>query len=351
MTAIFAEENNKSYLPFRAAALDIGSNSCRLLIAEAVADSRPTGSEKAKLKTLYYDLKTTRLASGIEKSGRLNSQSLERTVAALKDFSSRLQEYQVQRYRMVGTSALREVSDASRLKSAIKSETGLELEIITGQQEAELIYRGASAALDSSTGGLVIDIGGGSTEIITEESDRILPVSLKMGAVRFTERFISNPDLPISSGEIKKLKETALALLQSNQQLSSRNRAESAHLQKPDEKASDESLTAPEAVGVGGTITNLAAVQQKMTSYRPEIIEGYNLAREEVDSLIELFASRSLKERQGITGLQPARADIITAGTVILSALLEHFQLPAIKVSEQDILSGLLREELNISPR
>lgn len=433
MPAISEEKNTCGYQPYRAAALDIGSNSCRILIAESAVqkssqtfltdndstdNSNPpncseTGacpadqksaanqlpdSQKVELKPVYHDLKTTRLAAGIEKNGRLNTESLERTVAALKNFSSRLQEYQVSCYRMVGTSALREVSDADRLKAEIKAETGLELKIITGQREAELIYRGASAVLDSSCGGLVIDIGGGSTEIITKKSGRILPVSLRMGAVRFTERFITDPVRPIPGREITGIKEKALDLLRSSQQFFSLNKNESLNLPKPQNTllksgkfsenfnpgtalselsclsgerdnadrefgaAPQESGAVPDrsnnppgespavsgAVGVGGTITSLAAVQQKMASYCPEIIEGYYLSLEEVNSLIELFASRSLQERQAVTGLQPARADIITAGTVILSVLLEYFQLSGIKVSEQGILYGILREELNL---
>lgn len=408
MTVISAEKNSSHHRPLRAAALDIGSNSCRILIAEAAVqedsrtfsadkdstdysnspessepadrpahpeaadadgpdsprraafwnpDSRETsapadsgsrepeaarasGSHKKELKPVYYDLKTTRLAAGIEKSGRLNSESLEKTVAALKDFSRRLQQYQVSPYWMVGTSALREVSDAGRLKAEIKAETGLELKIITGQREAELIYRGASAVLtSSSSGGLVIDIGGGSTEIITKKSGRILPVSLRMGAVRFTERFISDPARPIPGSEITGLKEAAFALIRASRELSPLDKTHTSPVESP---------AVPGAVGVGGTITSLAAIRQEMASYNPEIIEGYYLSLEEVNFLIDLFASRSLEARQEITGLQPARADIITAGTIILSALLEYFRLSGIKVSEQDILYGILREELNL---
>ncbi len=388
MTAFSEEKKTSRNRPLRAAALDIGSNSCRILIAE-VADSfsqktdreavalEASGTREVELRPIYYDLKTTRLAAGIEESGRLNLDSLDRTIAALKNFRNKLQEYQVSRCRMVGTSALREVSDAGRFAEKIVAETGLELKIISGQREAELVYRGASAGLENSAGGLVIDIGGGSTEVITKKSGSILPVSLRMGAVRFTERFITDPARPITEKEISRIKEAASDLLESSSQLSTlkkpersvlpRNGKSSLKSGKPDEVSkpragskesfqvseepdttSGKSPAFPGAVGVGGTITSLAAVQQEMSTYRPELIEGYYLSREEVETLIKLFASRTLEERQEITGLQLARADIITAGTVILAALLKYFQLPGIRVSEQDILYGLLREELKI---
>ncbi len=359
MTAFSEEKKNSRNRPLRAAALDIGSNSCRILIAE-VGDSlsrktnrkaavleAPGNRGEGKLRPIYYDLKTTRLAAGIEESGRLNSASRERTIAALKNFKNKLQEYQVFRCRMVGTSALREVNNARRFAAEIKAETGLELKVISGQREAELVYRGASAGLDNSSGALVIDIGGGSTEVITKKSGSIKPVSLKMGAVRFTERFITDPVHPITENEIASIKDAAFDLLKSSSQLSS--------LKKPGKsvlsgsgKPSPKSSAFPGAVGVGGTITSLAAVQQEMSTYCSELIEGYYLGLKEVETLIELFASRTLEERQEIPGLQAARADIITAGTAILAALLQYFQLPGIRVSEKDILYGLLREELKL---
>ncbi len=394
MTAISEEIKTSLDTPFRAAALDIGSNSCRILIAEVAepvsrkaereaAALETFGNKKVELIPIYYDLKTTRLAAGIEENGRLNSDSLERTIAALKNFRNKLQKYQVSRYRMVGTSALREVSDASRLAAVIEAETGLELKIISGQREAELVYQGASAGFENFSGGLVIDIGGGSTEIITKKSGSIFPVSLRMGAVRFTERYITDPARSITEKEITSIREATFDLLDSSSQLSALEKPASSVLpkteksspkssqpeevSKPDEVSkslagskksyqvpeksdttSDKSSDSPGAVGVGGTITTLAAVQQEMSTYHPELIEGYYLSREEVETLIELFASRVLEERQAIIGLQPARADIITAGTVILSVLLKFFQLPGIRVSEQDILYGLVREELKL---
>ena len=297
----------------KAAAIDIGTNSCRLLIAE----KNSTNS----FEILKRGLRITRLGEGVDSSRRLKNSAVERVYEALKEYKKIITDYQVEKIRVVGTSALRDVKNSKILENKI-DDLGLELEIISGKKEAELNYLGA---VDNLRGNfLLVDIGGGSTEFIWPVNEEINFESLDIGCVRMTERFISNPEEEINFLDIKKMKKYILELL--NKKL---------NLEKQ-----------IKIIGVGGTITTAAAMKLKMEKYDSNMIEGTELTLTELKDMVENLSTKPLEERKGIKGLQPKRADIIVAGLVILDSILSFLAINSLNVSDHDLLYGLLKKEL-----
>ena len=297
----------------KAAAIDIGTNSCRLLIAE----KNSTNS----FEILKRGLRITRLGEGVDSSRRLKNSAVERVYEALKEYKKIITDYQVEKIRVVGTSALRDVKNSKILENKI-DDLGLELEIISGKKEAELNYLGA---VDNLRGNfLLVDIGGGSTEFIWPVNEEINFESLDIGCVRMTERFISTPEEEINFLDIKKMKKYILELL--NKKL---------NLEKQ-----------IKIIGVGGTITTAAAMKLKMEKYDSNMIEGTELTLTELKDMVENLSTKPLEERKGIKGLQPKRADIIVAGLVILDSILSFLAINSLNVSDHDLLYGLLKKEL-----
>lgn len=300
-------------MSLKAAAVDIGTNSCRLLIAQK--------NETDGLNILERKLKFTRLGEGVDSTKELKSSAVNRVIKALREYKKIIDKYQINKVRVVGTSALRDVENSDLLSDQLK-DIGLELEIISGKKEAELNFKGAADNLDDNF--LLIDIGGGSTEFIWSNNKGINFESLDIGCVRMTERFISEPKKTISDAEINALKKYVLGLFKSKLEF-------------------NKSL---KVKGVGGTITTLAAVNLKMDDYDSQKIEGTIITLTELKKIISQLSSLNLTARNKIKGLQPKRADIITAGLVILEAILDYINIEELSVSDRDLLYGLLKEEL-----
>ncbi|MGM0414393.1 MAG: Ppx/GppA phosphatase family protein [Bacillota bacterium] len=296
----------------RAAAIDFGSNSSRLLIAEY---------DTGRINVIYQDLITTRLAKSIEDNKLLNLDSINKTIEAAKEFNNKMKNYRVEKYRSAGTSALRDANNSADFIKLLKDETGIDLDIISGNKEAKLTYSGATSDTDNSEN-IVIDIGGGSTEFIKMEEGITQEVSFDMGAVRFTERFIADPALKISEADQERIITEATNYLQEKLQ----------------------SNTKKDFIGVGGTITTLAAIDKKITNFDPKKIEGYILERASINNIINDLSNMAINERKKVNGLQKERADIIITGSLILEAILEYFSVDAIKVSNKDLLYGLIIE-------
>ncbi|MGM0421005.1 MAG: DUF501 domain-containing protein [Bacillota bacterium] len=303
----------------RVAAIDFGSNSCRLLIAE---------NSEGEITPVYYDLNITRLAAGVDASRLLNKDSVARTLKVLRKYRSKMDEYHVSDYRAVGTSALRDVDNPEILLEPLDKELDIEVEIISGEEEARLTYLGCTGKTSKSNFQLVIDIGGGSTEFIFTEKEDMKYFTLDMGAVRFTERYVVDPAGSLSDIEKDELLKAAKNLLE-----------EKLHFNK---KAVN-----LEAIGVGGTITTLATINLGITDYEPHLIEDYNLTVQDLKNIIQKLSSYELKKRKEIDGLQPKRADVILAGSIILLAILEYLNLEGIKISDKDILYGITAGLLN----
>ncbi len=297
----------------KAAAIDIGTNSSRLLIGEKKSAS--------SFDILLRKLEITRLGEGVDQSKMLKEEAVDRVFKTLKKYRAVIDQYQVNQVRVIGTSALRDVDNSDILRDKL-SELGFELEIISGEKEAELNYLGAASNLDTDF--LLIDIGGGSTEFIWSEAEEIKFKSLDIGCVRMTEKFISNPGNKINSVEADKLNNYLKKILSTNLNF------------KKDLKVK----------GVGGTITTLAAVKLGMEEYDSNKIENLKLKKSEIENIISNLSSLNLEKREKIKGLQPKRADIIIAGLIILRNILDYIKSPELLVSDHDLLYGLLKEEL-----
>ncbi len=293
----------------RRAAIDIGTNSVRLLVADV---------EDGRITPVLQRMEITRLGEGLSQSPVLIPQAIGRTVRAVREFAAEAEQAGAASLVVFGTSALREAHNRATLERDLKP---LRVRILTGEQEAELSFFGALAGLPDLTGRiLVLDIGGGSTELTLGTRERIeARTSLPLGAVRLTERFIRSD--PAAEVELEALSRTVAQSLGPYRKTFSR----------PDV-----------AVGVGGTATTLVAVDLALDPYDPTRVHGARLSRQKVSSMARGLCAMPLALRRRLPGLQPERADIICAGAVLLATLLRELEIPELVVSESDLLWGAL---------
>jgi exopolyphosphatase/guanosine-5'-triphosphate,3'-diphosphate pyrophosphatase len=298
----------------RSAAIDIGTNSIRLLISDY------DGSEFCILERR---MEITRIGKNLGISKNILKKSADATSKVLQKYNRLMQEYGVERYRAVGTSALRKAANSGWFISYIKDNTGIDVEKITGEEEARLSFQGASAAIKPGTQILVIDIGGGSTEFILGNIDMELDFneSIDIGSVSLSERFIKS-DKPTHS-ELKDMQGY----------VKDRIRPVINKIRVKD------GLT---LVGVAGTITTIAAIDLKLETYDSEVIHQHILKGRRVNNIYHLLCSLTLKERRRVPGLQPERADIIIGGTAVLVEIMDLLEIKSLIVSEQDILDGII---------
>lgn len=284
----------------RIAAIDIGTNSCRLLIAEVCADG---------FRILCRDLESTRMGQGLAANGVLSMEAIERTVACLQHFQEHLAHYQVQAYRVVATSAVREAENRQEfLERVEKGCCGMRVEVITGEEEAWLSYQGVRRGLGSKTSPLVVDLGGGSTEIVWQDHHPRM-LSFPVGAVRATEE--------------------AMAVTRIQDIL--------APLQDISRK-----LDAYPLVFVGGTATSLVAVKLALPEYKSELVHGHRLMLREIEQILQDLQHMSLDERRHVAGLQPRRADIIVQGACIMLVVMKIIGRDQTLVSESDLLDAII---------
>lgn len=282
-------------MPVRAS-IDIGSNSVRLLVAEI---------ERGTVRPLVRELRTTRLGSGLAGNGRLPDAAVRQTLQVLDVWREMLTAYPDTRPVVVATSAVREAANATSFLEAVRRATGWEVKVVTGAEEAALSYRGATSALGLAAA-VVVDIGGGSTEIAFPGPNGLESQSFPVGAVRAAP-----------PAETAGLLDPVLQRLQEN--------------------------NLP-LVGVGGTFTTLAAMQHVLMVYDPDIVHGTVLRLAEIKRWEKELVGLSLEERRQLPGLQPQRADIIVAGTTIARTVVEGSGQQEITVSEADLLWALLEE-------
>ncbi len=299
--------------PARYAAIDCGTNSTRLLIADAAG------------ATLDRRMRLTRLGQGVDATGRLAPEAIERTVAALGEYREAMDASGVARVRMTATSAARDAANRDDFFDAAQRVVGARPELLGGDEEGRLSFRGATAELDPAGGPyLVVDIGGGSTEFAVGPAGAAPDgvVSLDIGCVRLTEKFLHH-DPP-----------TAVELSQ----------ALSVVRDYLDDVARDipAATEARALVGLAGTVTTVAAVELGLAEYDRARIHHFALTREAVEDVFRTLATESRAERAHNPGLEPGRADVIVAGTAILAAVMRYFEQPSCLVSEADILDGLV---------
>lgn len=296
----------------RIAAIDIGSNSIRLLVAQ---------TNGLEIKPICKELRTTRLGSGVDSSGLLSPRAMQATLEAVGRYKDKAISMGAADILVIATSAVR---DAKNGESFIEKIRGMALDarILDGRQEAEMGFLGAVLGCKHSGGSVfIVDIGGGSTELVLGNNLKMKKrESLGLGAVRLTERFVRND--PIDMTEMVEMEQYIMGIVTRD--------------------AKDIRPKASNMIGIGGTITSLAAMDQGMEEYDSDRIHNYVLTRAVVKNLLKKLSGMNIRERQKIPGLQYGRADIIVAGALILKCLMEHWGFEKLTVSEWDNLEGVI---------
>jgi exopolyphosphatase/guanosine-5'-triphosphate,3'-diphosphate pyrophosphatase len=293
----------------RVAAIDIGSNSTRLLIAD-VEDGQVTPVERRST--------VTQLGRGVDLSGRLAAEAIEATCGAVGPYLAKLREMGAEAVDAIATSAVRDADNGSAFIAELRERFALSARVLDGEEEARLSYLGATSEAVPEVPTLVIDIGGGSTEMIVGVGREIeFHTSLQAGVVRHTERhLVSDPPTAVE------LEELAADL---------RSLIEAATLEAPRAEA---------GIAVAGTPTSLAAIELELDPYDPRRVHGHVLELRSIQRMLSRLASVPLGQRTEITGLHPDRAPTIVAGVVMLVEAMRAFDLERITVSEHDILYG-----------
>ena len=298
----------------RVAVIDLGSNSIRLLIKDIFGTS---------MATVHKELATTRLGRGVAENLQLDEQSMADTLLVLEDFMDKANSKNSERIFAFGTSALREAKNSSDFIKRVH-QLGIDVDILSGQEEALLSFKGVKAGLDISGQVLVIDIGGGSTELILGSDIIQKSESLPVGAVRFTHKYFRLE--PPNTKDIEEAKAVINTL--SSDFAICLNQVRQTH--------------ETTAVGVGGTLTTLSAMVQELKVYDPQKVHGHVLKKAYVDEIYSKLLTLTNDEKRNLPGLMPQRADIITAGTFIAKTLMESLDLNQIMISETDIMEGYL---------
>jgi exopolyphosphatase/guanosine-5'-triphosphate,3'-diphosphate pyrophosphatase len=296
----------------RIAVLDLGTNSTRLLVA---------GVRGGDLEQLERRTSITRLGQGVDGSGRLAPEAIERVLDAVGEYREAIDELRAERVVAIATSAVRDAANGGELLDALRERYGIEARTITGDEEARLTFLGATSGRPDGEPALVIDIGGGSTELVIGRpgAEPDFHVSTQAGSVRQTERHITADPPP--EDQLRELRAEVGTILESR--IPPKVREAVTH-----------------GIAVAGTATSLAAIAQELEPYDPERVHGYPLAREEAERILAQLASVPLEERQQIAGLHPQRAPTIVAGAAILVEAMGAFGLDRVEVSEADILQG-----------
>lgn len=298
------------------AVIDVGTNSIKFHAAKKKADG--------SLETVLDQNDIARLGEGLRETGLIAPEALERNALSVAAFAEKAKELGAVP-EIVGTMALRTAKNAADFASRVKELTGLDVRIIPGEEEARLSYLAVLSGLPLAGGELVtFDTGGGSTEFVYGKgTEMVRKFSIPLGAVRITEEFFA--DDPVRPGSV----DAAVKEIRSS-------------------LTGGGVLGSPEViVGMGGTVTSLASVKFKMETYDPDVVQGSVLTLAELKDMVAMFASMTLEERKGVTGLQPKRADVILAGTCIVCAILELLGASSFTVSDRGLRHGLAYELFN----
>lgn len=294
------------------AAIDCGTNSTRLLVSDG------GGRTRARL------MEITRLGKGVDATGSLEPAAIERTIATLRRYRDEMDRHGVERVRITATSAARDAVNRDDFFDAAEAIVGARPELLGGDEEGRLSFSGATADLDPADGPfLVVDIGGGSTEFAVGSAVCEAVRSLDMGCVRLTEKFLHHD--PPRARELSE----ALAVVD-------------LHLDDV-EREMPQVRGVHRFVGLAGTITTVAAVEQGLPAYDPDKIHHFVLTRAAVEDVFRTLATETVAQRKDNPGMEPERADVIVGGLCVLVAIMRRFDFDECLVSEADILDGLVR--------
>jgi len=294
----------------RVAAVDLGTNTTRLLVAD-VEHGRITGEVERLLGI-------TRLGDGVDTSGRLSDEAMERVARCVAEYAGRARELGSEPPLAVATSAVRDAENGDEFLDAAGLALGVRPELLSGDEEARLSFRGATADIAPQEGPfLIIDLGGGSTVLVLGESEPEAAVSLQLGCVRMTERHLKSD--PPTSGELA----ACVADV--------RRTLKGAHI---------DASRAKTFVGLAGTVTALAGMQLGLRAYDASRTHHSLLTLEQVEAAFQRLSSLDVASRRPLLA-QPERAEVIVGGAAVLATLLRHFDIRTLRVSEHDILDGL----------
>jgi exopolyphosphatase / guanosine-5'-triphosphate,3'-diphosphate pyrophosphatase len=295
----------------RVAAIDCGTNSIRLLIADVTA---------GRLIDIARRMEIVRLGEGVDRTGRLSDAALARTRKALQVYAAEIAELGIDRVRMCATSASRDASNAADFRAMVREVLGVDPEVISGDDEARLSFAGAVSGLDAEPPFLIVDIGGGSTEFVTGADGVEHAISMDIGCVRMTERHLpSDPPTPAeiaaATRDITEAVDTALAAVPGRD----------AHT----------------LVGLAGTVTTVVALAQGLPAYDPSRIHHARVSREAVAKVADELLAMTTAERLALPVMHPGRADVIGGGALILKIIMERSGQATMIASEHDILDGI----------
>lgn len=310
----------------RVAAIDLGTNTVRLLVGE------PGGA--GGYRPIFAAQEITRLGQDLLPDRILKPEPVRRTLAALSRFHQAAASRGAARIAVVGTSALREAENRQAFLARARREIGLTVRVVSGEEEARLTLLGVRTALSIGRGRLLLmDIGGGSTEFVLADGPDVLgTASTGLGAVKLTEAHLrSDPPRP---GELAALRDAVAA------RIASLRRQELARLGRD---APPQSTT---FVGTAGTATSLAAIDLALDPYDPERVNGHRLTRQRIEALARHLTALPLVRRRRIPGLEPGRADVIVAGTLVCLGAMDGLGFPAITVSDGGLREGILLDLL-----
>jgi exopolyphosphatase/guanosine-5'-triphosphate,3'-diphosphate pyrophosphatase len=321
----------------RVAGIDCGTNSIRLLVADLIAGAASVsdpasvaatgsaaGASAVSLVDVHREMRVVRLGQGVDETGRLAPEAIERTRLALVDYGRLIAELGAERVRMVATSATRDASNAEEFRAMVRATLGNEPEVITGLAEAELSFAGAVGGLPGVASPLLVaDIGGGSTELVLglpAERRVTAAHSMDVGCVRLTERHLHSD--PPTAAQIEATRADVLAAL------------ERASADVPVREAAG-------FVGVAGTVTTIVAIALQLPAYSAESIHGSRISFAEVCAVTERLLTMTRDERAALPVMHPGRVDVIGGGALVLRTVMEFVGADTVIASEHDILDGI----------
>jgi exopolyphosphatase / guanosine-5'-triphosphate,3'-diphosphate pyrophosphatase len=297
----------------RVAAVDLGTNSIRLLVARLAEG-------ETELSDLARDMVITRIGQGVDRTKQLDPEALRRTTRVLERYSRRARALGAERIHLTATSAVRDASNRDELAAAVERATGEPMEVLSGHEEALIGFEGATRGLDMPSPFLVLDIGGGSTEFVIGDRRPTSAISAQIGSVRLTERYVHTD--PPSYEELDKLELAVTSVLH----------------QVEDRVPVHDATT---LVAVAGTATTVQAIALGLPEYDPERLHRTILSRDEAESVYRLLADMTTEERRAIPVMAPGREDVIPAGASILVMAMRRWGFRQALVSETDLLDGL----------
>jgi exopolyphosphatase/guanosine-5'-triphosphate,3'-diphosphate pyrophosphatase len=295
--------------PNRVAIIDIGTNSTRLLVADVT---------EGRVRPLERRSTVTRLGRGVDLSGHLAAEAIEDVCRTVAGYMETIRELDAGEIDAIATSAARDADNGGAFVAELRERFALSARVLDGDEEARLTYLGATAEQPPSEPTLVVDIGGGSTELVVGAGEEIsFHTSLQAGVVRHSERYVASD--PPAASELEELAADVRGLIES---------------------AVGTGIEASRGIAVAGTPTSLAAVEMELVPYDPNRVHGHRLELPSIQRMLSRLASLPLAERVEVAGLHPERAPTIVAGVVILIEAMRAFGLEEVAVSEHDILYG-----------